>query len=101
MRRFGLSIEWRPYLLVLHGDESDAGGGEEVEGVHEGRPDDAEGCVDTLESVQQSHFGSQFTFWHFSFQIEIQTGAQMRRTAILDLKPILNTSKLKIKCKLR
>ena len=36
-----------------------------------------------LESVQQSHFGSRFVFWHFNLQIEMQIGAQMRRTVIL------------------
>ena len=30
---------------MLDGDEPDSGGGEEVEGVHEGRADDAEGRV--------------------------------------------------------
>ena len=29
-------------------------------------------------SVQQSHFGSQFAFWHFNLQIELKIGAQMR-----------------------
>ena len=48
-----------------------------------------------LESVQQSHFGSQFSFRHFILQIEIKIGAQMRRTVIPYLKPILNTTKLK------
>ena len=37
-----------PSLLVLHGHESDACGGEEVECVHEGRPHDAEGGVDAV-----------------------------------------------------
>ena len=49
-----------------------------------------------LESVQWSHFGSLFAFWHFNLQIEIQIGAQMRRTVIPYLKPIMNTSELKI-----
>ena len=34
------------------------------------------------ESVQQSHFGSRFTLGHFNLQIEMQIGAQMRRTGI-------------------
>ena len=49
-----------------------------------------------LQSVQQSHFGSRLAFRHFSLRIEIKIGAQMRLTVILHLKPILNTSKLKI-----
>ena len=32
------------------------------------------------ESVQQSHSGSQFAFRHFNLKIEMQIGAQMRRT---------------------
>ena len=46
-----------------------------------------------LESVQQSHFGSQFAFRHSAcnFQIEPQM-----RTVIPHLKPILNAPKLKI-----
>ena len=47
------------------------------------------------ESVQQFHFVSQFAFHHFSLQIEMQIWAQMR-PVIPHLKPILNTSKLKI-----
>ena len=31
-----------------------------------------------LESVQQSHFGSRFEFWHFNLQMKLRT--QMRRT---------------------
>ena len=50
-----------------------------------------------LESVQQSHFGSRIAFWHFNLQIEMQIGAQMSRTVIPYLKPILNTSILKSK----
>ena len=49
-----------------------------------------------LKSVQQSHLGSQFVFWQFNLQIELEIGVQMRRTVIPHLKPILNTSKLKI-----
>ena len=49
-----------------------------------------------LESVQQSHFRSQFTFRHFNLQIEMEIGDQMRRTVIPHLKLILHTSKLKI-----
>ena len=49
-----------------------------------------------LESVQQSHVGSQCVFQHFNLQIEMQIWTQMRRTVIPHLKPILNTSKLKI-----
>ena len=49
-----------------------------------------------LESVQQSRFGSRFASQHFNLQIEMQIGAQMRRTVILILKPISNTSNLKI-----
>ena len=45
-----------------------------------------------LESVQQLHFGCQFAFRHFKLHI----GAQMRRTVIHHLKPILNTLELKI-----
>ena len=48
-----------------------------------------------LEGVQQSYFGSQFAFWHFNLQIKMPIGAQMR-TFIPHLKPILDTSKLKI-----
>ena len=51
--------------------------------------------VTCLKSVQEYHFGSQFAFQHFNFQIEMQIGAQMR-TVIPHLKPILDTSKLKI-----
>ena len=47
-----------------------------------------------LESVQQSHFGSPLTFRHSNLQIEMQIGAQMRRSVIPHLKPISNTSKL-------
>ena len=54
-----------------------------------------------LESVQQSHFGSRFVFWHFNLQIEMQIGAQMRRTVILHSKPILSTSKLKIEMEIQ
>ena len=50
-----------------------------------------------LESVQQSHYRSRFAFRHFNFRIEMQIGAQMRRTVILHWKPVLNSSKLKIK----
>ena len=46
-----------------------------------------------LDSVQQSRFGCRFAFKHFNFQIETQIKAPIRRTY---LKPILNTSKLKI-----
>ena len=47
-----------------------------------------------LESVQQSQIGSQFLFQHLcKLQIEMQIGAQKRRTVI----PHLNISKLKIK----
>ena len=49
-----------------------------------------------LESDQQSHFGSQFAFMHFNLKIEMQIGTQMRKTVIPNLKPILNTLKLKI-----
>ena len=42
-----------------------------------------------LGSVQQSHFGSQFAFRHFDFQIEMQIMTPHE-------KPILNTSKSKI-----
>ena len=35
-------------------------------------------------------------FRHFNLQIEMKIGAQTRRTVIPHLKPILNTSKLKI-----
>ena len=49
-----------------------------------------------LESVQQSHFGSQFAFWNFHLQIEMQIGAYVRRTVIPHLKLILNTSKWEI-----
>ena len=45
------------------------------------------------ESVKQSPFRSQFAFWHFKLQIEMKIGAQMRRTVIPYLKPILNTSR--------
>ena len=54
------------------------------------------GVVRVLECVQQSHFGSRFSFWHFNLQIEMQIEPQMRRTVIHYLKSILNTSKLKI-----
>ena len=50
-----------------------------------------------LEGVQQSHFGSGFSFRHFKWQIGMEIGAQMRRAVILHLRPILKTSKLKIK----
>ena len=40
------------------------------------------GVVRVLECVQQSHFGSRFSFWHFNFQIEMQIEAQMRGTVI-------------------
>ena len=43
------------------------------------------------ESVQQFHFASRFAFRHFNLQI----GAQMR-TVIPHLKPILNTSRLRL-----
>ena len=46
------------------------------------------------ESVQQSHFRSQFVLWHFNLPIEMQIGALMRRTDIPHLRPILNTLKL-------
>ena len=49
-----------------------------------------------LGSVQQSYFGSQFAFRHFDLQIDMQIGAQMKRTVIPHLKPNLNTSKLTI-----
>ena len=49
-----------------------------------------------LQRVQQSHFGCRLAFRHFDLQIEEQIGAQMRRTIIPHLKPILITSKLKI-----
>ena len=51
-----------------------------------------------LESVQQSHFGCKFAFWHFNLQIEMLIGAQMS-TVIPHFQPILNTSKLKIEIK--
>ena len=50
-------------------------------------PPDVDRADFPLESVQQS--GSQFAFWHFDLQIEMQIGAQMRRTGIPHLKPIL------------
>ena len=50
-----------------------------------------------LESDQQSHFGSQFAFMHFNLKIEMQIGTQIRGNVIPCLKPILNTSKWKVK----
>ena len=49
-----------------------------------------------LESVQQLHFGFQLAFRHFNFQIEMHIEAQVRRTFIPHLKPVLNTTKLKM-----
>ena len=67
-------------------------------GVDRGGAPDGEGRVSVLglESVQQSHFGSRFVFQHFNLQIDIEIGALMKRTVIPHLKPILNTSNLKI-----
>ena len=73
-------------------DDYGGGGDEEAEAVADGE-EPGHGEAVRLESVQQSHFGSRFGFWHFNLQI----GAQMRRTVIIPhLKTILNTSKLKI-----
>ena len=36
-----------------------------------------------LESVQQSHFGSRFAFWHFNLKIEMKVGAKIRKTVIV------------------
>ena len=47
-------------------------------------------------SVQQSRSGSRHAFPHSNSQNEMQIGAQMRRTVVPHLKPILNASKLKI-----
>ena len=49
--------------------------------------------VEELESVQQSHFGSEFAYVR---QLNWQIGALMRRAVIPHLKRILITSKLKI-----
>ena len=57
--------------------------------------------VPRLESVQQSHFRPRVVFWHLSLQIEMQIGAQMRRTVIPHLKTILITSKLKVEIKIK
>ena len=65
--------------------------------LREAREGDLPVAAALLESVRQSHFGSRFAFWHFNLQIEMQIGAQMSRTVIPYLKPILNTSILKSK----
>ena len=88
-------IYLRPYFTLTDGRRVGHVDVDEVEEVW--RQTEAEDGVGQLEGVQQSHFGSQLEFQHFNFQIEIQIGAQMRRTVIPYLKPILNTSKLKIK----
>ena len=41
-------------------------------------------------------FWISVAFWHFNWRIEMQIEAQMRRTVIPHLKPILNTSELKV-----
>ena len=81
-------IRGRDVADELDGVEERVGHDAAGRGELEAEFDDAE-----LESVQQSHFGSQFVFWNFNLQIEMQIGAQMRRTVIPHLKPILNTSK--------
>ena len=36
------------------------------------------------ESVQQSHFGSRFAFWHFNLPIEMQIGTQMASHSLFE-----------------
>ena len=76
---------------ALPGSAAEGSVDEEAERQH----DDHDGGDErSLESVQQSHFGSGFAFHHFNLPIEKQIGVQMRRTIVPHLKPILNTSKL-------
>ena len=63
-------------------------GEDDVDGRVEERLPLPDGDEDDLEGVQRSHFGSQFAYRHFNLLIEMQIGAQMRRTVIPRLKPI-------------
>ena len=65
--------------VVLDEEEHKAKGRDEGarDAVHHRHGED-EHKARVLESVQQSHFRSQFPFWHSNLQIEIEIGAQIK-----------------------